>query len=201
MNKQPEESSIVLSGDATERIKAIKINNRLLFIHMFLTLIIFIIFLNIVIKDPSYIDEYSASIITFIIGTGAWFFAAFILASVIMWIPAAFFAKTIRPEIIVCDNVMTYLAGSTSLNYVGFSIAVYPSLKYLLGYEPAQRLLRDEITSIDIEPARFLKPGFGLGEHIVIKHKQGMLTTGIWLDTIEKKRIVDRLIKWAKINS
>ncbi len=201
MNKQCEQFEIVLSGDGAERLKALKVNKSLLVIHVLLIPVIFLIFLNIAIKDPSYIDAYTTSAITFIIGMAAWLFAAFFLASVIMWLPAALLAKTIRPEIMICDSAIIYLAGSTSLNYIGLSIAVYPSFKYLLGYESSQRLQRDEVLSVDIESARFMKPGFGFGKQIVIKHKYGQINTGIWLDVNEKKRIADRLKKWAQLSS
>ena len=188
---------ILLHDKATNREQAYKANRRLLLANKLLLLGILGVFIYIVITDSNYIREYSENIMTYVIGMTAWFWSALLLSYVVMWLPAYFFAKTVNQEILLTDTHLIYLAGSISLNYGGL-VALHRPLIYLLGYDMAQKISRDQILSITIEKGRFLKPGLGLGNHIIIKHKDGEINTGTWLSQNEKQAIVDELKGWTK---
>ncbi len=188
---------IVLGDKAANRDHAYLGNKRLLLAHKLLLLCILTVFIHVVITDSNYISEYSESKLTFVVGMTAWFVSALFLSYLIMWFPALFFAKAISPEILLTQTDLIYLPCSISLNY-GMLGVLHRPLIYLLGYDMAQRISRDQIISVTIEKTRFLKPGFGLGDQIVIKHKAGSFSTGIWLRQYEKLTIAERLNDWIK---
>lgn len=188
---------IVLHGQAVNRDQAYVINRRLLWVNKLLFICILLVFIYVVLTDSNYISEYSESKVTYVIGMIVWIWAALLLSYLVMWFPALFFAKTVSPEIILTETHLIYLPGCISLNY-GLLTALHRPLIYLLGYDMAQKISRDQIISITIEKAQFLKPGFGVGDQIIVKHKAGELSTGIWLSQLEKHSIVARLNDWLK---
>jgi hypothetical protein len=188
---------IILQYIAADRAQAHKANKRLLLIYWLVLFILLAVFMQFVITDPNYINEYSESTSTYIIGMSVWLWGALFFAYMIMWLPSMFFAKAVNPEIFFTDTRLIYLSGSMALNYSGL-LALHRPLIFLLGYDVSQNISRDEVTSIGIEKAGFLKPGFGVDEQIVIKHKAGEIKTGIWLSQDEKQAIVKRLNDWIK---
>jgi hypothetical protein len=188
---------IVLQYIAADRAQAYKANKRLFLIYWIVLFTILAVFVHFVITDPNYINEYSESTSTYIIGMSVWLWAALFFAYMIMWLPSIFFAKAINPEIFLTDTRLIYLSGSVALNYSGL-LALHRPLIFLLGYDASQKISRDEVTSIEIEKTGFLKPGFSVGDQIVIKHKAGVIKTGIWLSQDEKQSIVQQLNDWIK---
>ncbi len=188
---------IMLQDKAADRAQAYKANKRLLLIYWIVLLTLLAVFMHVVITDPNYINEYSESTLSYIIGMSALLWCSLFFAYVILWLPSLFFAKAVNPEIFLTDKHLIYLSGSLVLNY-GSLLALGRPLIFLLGYDVSQNISRDEIASIGIEKAKFLKPGFGVGDQIVIKHKSGAIKTGIWLSQDEKQTIVKRLNDWIK---
>jgi len=188
---------ITLQYIATDRAQAFKANKRLLLIYWIVLLTLLAVFMHFIITDPNYINEYSESTLTYIIGMSALLWCALFFACVVMWLPSMFFAKAVNPEIFLTDTHLIYLSGSLVLNY-GSLLALGRPLIFLLGYDVSQNIRRDEVISIGIEKAEFLKPGYGVGEQIVIKHKAAKIKTGIWLSQDEKQAIVKRLNDWIK---
>jgi hypothetical protein len=188
---------IILHAKVADRAQAYKANKRLLLIYWLVLLILLAISMHTVVTDHNYISAYSESTLTYIIGMSVWLWAALFASYLIMWLPSIFFAKAITSEIFLTDTHMIYLSGSVVLNY-GNLLALHRPLIFLLGYDASQRIGRDEITSIKIEKVGFLKPGFGVGEQIVIKHNAGEIKTGIWLSQDEEQTIEKRLNDWIK---
>jgi hypothetical protein len=183
---------IVLGKNATDRIKAIKINQRLNNLHRFATVVILYFFMYYIINDPQYVQLYSFNKASYIIGISAWIFSALFFASALMLIPSIVYARLISPEIFMTNDYLIYLGGSVALNY-RMHLIFMPFFKYLLGYEHSQKLLKDEILSVKIEEARFFKPAFGIGEWIVITHNNGKIYMGAWLSINEKKAIIENI--------
>jgi len=188
---------IVLHDKAADRAQAYKVNRQLLFVYWLILLINLGVFMHFVITDQNYIREYRESTLNYIIGMSVWLLVALFLSYLVMWLPSFFFAKMVSPEIFLTDTHLVYLSGSVVLNY-GSLVAVHRPLIFLLGHDISQKIRREDITSITVEKARFLKPGFGRGDYIAVKHKNGKITTGIWLSQNQKQSIVDRLNNWRK---
>jgi hypothetical protein len=162
--------------------------------------ITFGVFLNGVINDSNYVREYSESTMTYVIGMSVWFWVSLFIAYCFIWLPSLVLAKTISPEIIINNTEMIFIGGSVALDY-GCLTALHSPLIFMLGNNISQNIIREEIVSITIEKAKFLKPGFGTGDQIVIRSKTAEIKTGIWLNREEKQEIVQRLNVWAGIAS
>jgi hypothetical protein len=83
---------------------------------------------------------------------------------------------------------MIYVGGSVALHYPQYIFFTF--FKYLLGIEESQVIMLNDIESVEMEDARFLKPAFGLGQWLAITHKKGKLLTGIWLSDSFKLKII-----------
>ncbi len=117
MNNQYRECCLALLSVQSDRVKAFNINKRLFLIHMLLAVFIAIIFIYVVIRDPDYIETYGNSKLSFIIGMSALLSGSLFFSCLLMWLPAALFAKIIKPQIFLCDNWLIYMSCSQVLNY------------------------------------------------------------------------------------
>jgi hypothetical protein len=184
---------IVLGKISYNRMKAITRNKRLFWIHQGISLGIFIFFMYQGIKEPAYMQDYiNKGFFYYSAVTCATLFMSQVFTSFIMVIPSFMLAKLVSPEILLFNGYMIYLGGSVALNYP----FILPFFRYLLGTEVSQVVMHDEIESIEIKKARFLKPAYGYGKHIAIVYKGGEILTGIWLDENEKVKVVNRIKLW-----
>jgi hypothetical protein len=176
MNTQTDHEHVFLHHKTSNREQAYLKNRRLLNIHKLLFLGILGTLFYFAITDPNYVAEYSESKVTYFIGMSAWFIVALFLSYVAMWFPALLFAKEVSPEILLTETELIYLPGSVSLNY-SMIAGFHRPLIYLLGYDMAQGINRDQI---------------------VIKHKSGEIKIGLWLSQDEKQEIARKLNDWIK---
>lgn len=116
-----------------------------------------------------------------------------IIVPFIMCIPSCIFDKPVSPEIILLDKYLVYLGGSIGLRYTS-TVWGLTLFSYLLGIEDSQIIMRDDILSIEIEKERFTFPFFVRRKrYIAIRHKNGKIITGGWLDDDEMQGIVKKI--------
>lgn len=188
---------IILWKGAQNRIKAIKINKRLRFAHNIIALLVFCILWWTIIQEDISIEIYRTNPISYIIVICTiLFFSYAVIASFIMGIPSCIFEKPVSPEIILLDKCLVYLGGSVGLRYAS-TVWGGASLSYLLGIEESQNIMRDDVLSVIVEKERFIFPFFiRRKKYIAIKHKNGKIITGGWLDDDEMQNIVTKINLW-----
>ncbi|MBI5043377.1 MAG: hypothetical protein HZC10_06030 [Nitrospirae bacterium] len=188
---------IILWKGTQNRIKAIKINKRLRFVHKVIALLVFCIIWWSIIQDDRSIEIYRTNSISYIVVICATlFFSYAVIASFIMGIPSCIFDKPVSPEIILVDKNLVYLGGSIGLRYTS-TVWGGASYSYLLGLEDSQCIMREDILSVEIERERFIFPFFIRHKRfITIKYKNGKIITGGWLDDDEIQNIVTKINLW-----
>lgn len=183
---------ITLLKNAPDRAKTIKIIKRLNLIHNIIALIVFgILWWSIVQEDRPF------NLISYVIVLCASLFGSYaIIAPFIMCIPSCILDKPISPEIILLDKYLVYLGGSIGLRYTS-TVWGLTSFSYLLGIEDSQIIMRDNILGVEVEKERFTFPFFVRRKrYIEIRHKNGNIITGGWLDDDEMQGIVKKINLW-----
>src|SRR3990172_12306335 len=100
MNSPHSTQYIVFQRYAKARGDALHKNKLLLVLHKVMFTIILFVILHMVIHDPSYVEIYKTSTLTFVISMVAWLFSVSLLSCVAMLIPAALFSEYVSPEIL-----------------------------------------------------------------------------------------------------
>jgi hypothetical protein len=177
----------------TDRAKGMRVNRLLLNLHRFLALTICFYFIYQGVSDSDIILDYQArGVLYFIVLMYIGILGGYIIASIILYIPACAIAKRISPEIILTNDYLIYLGGSQSLNYSAY-IDVLPFFRYLIGLEDSHSLPLKDIEYIGTEKPSILM--LTSRHWISIKHRNGKILTGIALSPPEKDDIINTLNK------
>jgi hypothetical protein len=185
-------ADVVSFQEPAERLKMLGRHRQLLYVHWAIFIVSYPALLAFFLNEPGG-NAFLTVILGFVLAHGA--------IGVVMSPPACFYGGYVYPEILLLEDRLVYVGGSVALRYPRLWTDL-TMVKYLLGIEASHVIRRDDIVSVQVRKTRFLRPGMGRAFEprrcILIRHRQGVIMTGMWLSEQRMVHIAGRLAAWHR---